>query len=119
MVSQDLFDLLAKLPVSRSGDRALRCSTNVGATIALAGSHDRPFEVHAKNISRTGILLRYVGVLPAVWAIGASVELVIEPDPRYFKQQVTCCGTIRRLMPEQRSPEPAVLIACQFSKRDA
>ena len=117
MVSQDVFDLLAKLPVSRSGDRALRCSTNVGATIVLDGSHDRPLEVLAKNLSRTGILLRYVGVLPAVWAIGASVELVIEPDPRYFKQQVTCRGTIRRLMPEQRSTEPAVLIACQFSKR--
>lgn len=114
MSANDLFDLLGKLPISRSGDRAPRCATNVAVKAVLADSGDTPLRLRAVNISRSGILLRHNAPQPQSWKIGSQLELVIDSDPRYFTVQIECRATIARIIPELIECQQSTLFGLQF-----
>lgn len=90
-----LFDKLARLPLSRSGDRAPRFPFKARVEVCrLNANHGSHFM--GVNISRTGILVHCESELLERWPAGSIVTIVVEPDNRYFVEPVRCKAEIKR-----------------------
>jgi len=114
MVTAKIFDQLGKLPISRSGDRAPRMPTAVWVTM-MQPDGGKSLRAQAINISRSGILVRFWGIVPTIWQVGDSVKLSIEADNRWFGGPVSCEAVIARLLPDMDAPEHRMLIGFKFA----
>jgi len=114
--NNSLFDTLGRLPISRSGDRAPRCPIAVWVALRT-GEHEKSARGQAVNISRSGLLVRYWGMVPTAWQVGDELLLEIEPDSRFFAEQLNCRATIARLLVDVDAPEHRMMIGFRFNTR--
>ena len=114
MATSKIFDQLGKLPISRSGDRAPRMATAVWVTM-IQPDGGKSLRAQAMNISRSGVLVRFWGMVPTIWQVGDRVALSIETDNRWFEGPVSCDAIIARLLPDMEAPEHRMLIGFKFA----
>lgn len=106
------FDILANLPISRSGDRAPRFAIQTAAVLVRQGQ--RRCEGLAVNISRSGVLVRLSALDGARLAIGDEVELTIAPDRRLLTEPLTCRAKLTRIVAAGDTAEPATDFGFKF-----
>jgi hypothetical protein len=109
----DLNQKLAKLPISRDGERAARFQVEGRATVTLQESSLK-FECAMRNISRTGLLVLFSGHVQRPLEPGETVQLMMEPIPYLFGDPIICRASVARMLQYQTEDQTVWHIGLKF-----